>query len=449
MNKCIANKLLITAIVILFIPFLQSNLKLIEEKTLKGFYIQNQDIEFKWEYWFSEKYQRQKELYLNENFGFRNTFVRLNNQILYTCFNKTRNKEVIIGKQLYLFNEHNIFAYLGKNYIGDDTILKKVKLIKKIQDTLDKLNKKLIFVFCPGKVRYTYQYLPEKYANIQKQKTNYEEIRYQFDKHNIRYFDAIQFLTTQRKYNIKIYSKNGIHWSVSSSIIVMDTLIKYIEKITCKNMNHLVIKKFRQKCPKKIEKFNSDEDIIESMNLLYYQKDQMVYPVFSYNNDNNKYRPNILVVADSYFYLPFDLKFSSVFNKLSFWYYNKESFTQSFYESIPTDRINLKHAIRYNDIIMVFATETSLEKMGWGFYEDLNKVLFDASKYDTINKLNDLGLNAYEQRIKEIVRGIITSPDWYNLIKEKAHQNGLPIDTEMFNNARWLISEEDKLPDEL
>ena len=63
---------------------MQSKLKIVDLKALKGDVSYPPQAHFSINDWFTSKYQEEKETYLNVMFGFRSTCIRINNQIAYS-----------------------------------------------------------------------------------------------------------------------------------------------------------------------------------------------------------------------------------------------------------------------------------------------------------------------------------------------------------------------------
>jgi hypothetical protein len=92
--------------IILFIPFLQSVLHFSDVKPLQGAVVLSEDTVFSFKDWFSGHFQEKKEKYINDNFGYRNIFVRLNNQLAFWMFNKAKAKNVRVGKDIICSKSH-------------------------------------------------------------------------------------------------------------------------------------------------------------------------------------------------------------------------------------------------------------------------------------------------------------------------------------------------------
>ena len=80
--------------------------------------------------------QKKFSNYLNENFGFRNVFVRLNNELNFRLYDEINAKNVILGKDDYLFEENYILTYKGKDFIGSQQIEEKVNKLKELWRTI-------------------------------------------------------------------------------------------------------------------------------------------------------------------------------------------------------------------------------------------------------------------------------------------------------------------------
>ncbi|MCZ8286540.1 MAG: hypothetical protein O9353_13905, partial [Bacteroidia bacterium] len=150
----------------MFLPMIQEKLHLKKEYPLKGDIKLPENIEFDKEDWFSGYYQEEKEKYINSAFGFRNQFVKLNNQIAYSMFRKAKANGVIIGKETYLYEQSYINAYTGTDFLGKDSIDHTIGRLKFISDTLNKLGKQLLVVFAAGKASFYPEYIPDKYLPV-------------------------------------------------------------------------------------------------------------------------------------------------------------------------------------------------------------------------------------------------------------------------------------------
>ncbi len=217
---------------ILVVPILQSKFSFIDVAPLKGAIVLTEKKYINAKDWFSGEYQLQEEKYLNESFGFKNLFIRINNQIAFSIFNKAKANGVIIGKNNYLYEDNYIKAYYGTDFIGNDSISHRIEQLKFIQDTLGKLNKTIIVVYAAGKGSFYPENFPKEYLR-EKGKTNYENHVSLSKEYGLNYIDFNKyFIENKNKSKYPLYPQYGIHWSNYGACIAADSMIHYIEKIS-------------------------------------------------------------------------------------------------------------------------------------------------------------------------------------------------------------------------
>ncbi len=156
----------------LCLPLIQQLTKFAYVRELKGDIKVTQKAQLNTKDWFSGKYQDSTSKYINDNFGFRNDFIRINNERHYLMYNEAKANGVIIGKDSYLYEWGYIAAALGLDFVGHDSVKIDVDKLKYVSDTLHSLGKEIIIVFAPGKGSYFPEYIPEIWSKQKKNKTN-------------------------------------------------------------------------------------------------------------------------------------------------------------------------------------------------------------------------------------------------------------------------------------
>jgi lipopolysaccharide export LptBFGC system permease protein LptF len=355
-------------ILILFvIPLVQDKFKFIKLEPLKGAFSETEKKYFSFKNWFSGEYQVQEEKYLNESFGFRNIFVRLNNQLAFNLFNKAKANSVIIGKNNYLFEENYIKAYNGTDFIGIDSIKHRMQKLKFVYDTLSKLNKSIIMIFAAGKGTFYPEYFPDKYKT-KKGITNYEIHLKLAQEYGLNYIDFNKyFIDNKYKSKYPLYPQYGIHWSNYGSALAADSIIRFIEKTRKIDMPNLFWTKIDKDYAKDV-----DYDIGDGMNLLFRLKSQlMATPKIQFESDNGKTKPTVLVVSDSYYWGMYGFGINRAFSKDHFWYYNKQIYPESYQSTTDASQLDLKEQIEKHEVFIIMATEANLPDLGWGFIENM------------------------------------------------------------------------------
>jgi hypothetical protein len=357
--------LVIIILMVLIVPIILGTLK-IKPLPLKGAISQVENKKINIKEWFTGDYQIQKETYLNESFGFRSFFIRINNQIAFSLFNQVKAKDVIIGKNNYLFEENYLKAYYGKDFIGIDSITHRLQRFKFIQDTLLKLNKNIFLVFAAGKGSFYPEYFPD-HVKCVKGPTNYDFYIKIAHELGINYIDFNKyFIDNKYKSKYPLYPKYGIHWSIYGSWIAGDSIISYIENMRNIDMANFLCKNIIFSQPK-----GTDYDIGDGLNLLFHLRSfKMAYPQMDLITDSSKVKPSLLAVSDSFYWLLFGSGFTNAFGENQFWFYNKEVYPGNSQGAIAIDQIDVKEEILKKDIIIIMATEATLSSLGWGFIEN-------------------------------------------------------------------------------
>lgn len=352
---------------VLFLPLLQARLKWIAIQPLNGALAEPEYLRFSWNDWFASTYQEKKEQYVNACFGFRNTCVRLNNQLDFWLFRQANANGVIVGKENYLYEQAYIDAYNGTDYVGLDSIENTANRLAYLTHQFNRRNKQLIIVFAAGKGSYYPEFFPDNFRlKKQNKRTNYFSLRKRLKAKNVPLIDFNTWFLQQKKTsNYPLFPKLGIHWSHYGMSLVADSLIKAIEQFQQIDLGNLQTSGLTQSTTAQFE----DKDIGDGMNLLVdLQGLKMAYPVFKFEQLKTK-KPNVLVVSDSFFWGMYNAGISTVFDQTHFWYYNNQVYPESLTKELLTNQVDFEQAINANDVFIILATEANLKAIGWGFLE--------------------------------------------------------------------------------
>ena len=380
MKLNIKHILLCIIMVFLFLPLLQENLHLSKIRPLYGDYVPAGDIAFKPKTWLNKKFQEQKEKFLQDHFGYHNTCIRLHNQIAFYLFRKAKANGVIIGKENYLYESKYIEAYYGQDFMGIDSIRKKMEMVSFLADTFKKMNKTFFLVFAPGKGAYFPEYIPEN-KKASKGITNME-VYLKFAKEmNIPHIDFHSwFIQQKNKSKYQLVPKYGIHWSQYGAILATDSILKTIELRRGVDVSDIYWNKFTTEKAK-----DSDIDIENGMNLLFrFKSEPMAYPEILFEDTVDKTRPSVLVVADSYYWQIFAMGISSIFDRSDFWYYFKTAHSPRFEKTLKIKDVNIPDEINKHEVIIIMSTDIHLPEFGWGFIETMFNYYHGPTSRETI-----------------------------------------------------------------
>ncbi len=428
----IYRNLFTSILVLLFIPFSQMQFSIVKVQPLNGSINKIVKPEFNFESWFFEEFQVQTEKYLNQNFGFRNWLVRLNNQLRYSLFNKAQARKVIIGKENYLFEDSYINAYFGKDFLGKKDIDEQIWKLRVIQDSLKTHGVDVILVFAPSKGSFYPEYIPEKYDTICGI-TNHEYYIEQSIGMGINYIDfSTWFKNMKNTSNYCLYPKTGIHWSYYGMNLVTDSLVRYIENLKKIDMPDLLWDTIEVKK----EIFGVDKDIEDGMNLLFpISNFAMPYPKITIDQ-TNKTKPKAIVVADSFYWQLHSAGYSkSIFDHGEFWFYNNMVYPSRGRDKTRVRDLNLNEELQNTDVIILLCTEPVLKRKFWGF--------IDNSYNELINKESNK-----EEKIQLIISKILNNKEWSENIKNKAAKKQIEFEKMLRMDAEYIYNKsKNKLED--
>ena len=391
MQKLIKKLLILLIIGILFLPLLQQKYKLIKFKPLNGYYVINKkpdSLSFKT--WFNESFQKKCSKYLDDNFGFRQPLIRLNNQINYSFFKQTEAKNVVVGKHDCLYEEGYILDYTGYNFIGTlywDDLLRRAKLL---QDTLKRAhNIDLIFVFEPGKASFYPEYIPDRYNPQNKTISNMDYLIAQTKKRGILALDLNSWFRSIKSTSpYPLYATYGVHWSTYGMFTAADTLAKFIEHQRHIDMPELNWEAF----PVTNTLKDVDFDIEATLNLLFELPHlQMCYPKISFITKPNKTRPKLLTIGDSYYWAFISNQIvDSMYSGHQYWYYFTGIWPDIWTPKNISVELNLQQEIEKQDVILLSMTELNAFYGYWGFIEAAYDIYYpnqNHEEYDFIKQL--------------------------------------------------------------
>ena len=113
-----------------------------------------------------------------------------------------------------------------------------------------------------------------------------------------------------------------------------------------------------------------DIDIAKGMNLLFDSKwEKMGYPIIDFEKENNKTKPKLVVIGDSFHWTLIEIGLLNSFANFNYWFYNSEVYHSKFEKPTPMNKINFNQQINNNDVFIILCTEANLPNAGWCFIE--------------------------------------------------------------------------------
>jgi hypothetical protein len=360
--------MLIILIALLLIPIGQNLFCFIKTKPLKGAFELPAKKTFTLTDWFEGSFQQAYDNYYETHIGLREVFIRIKNQIEFSLFKQTTSWTVI-GKDNYLYEEAYINAYLGRDFKGSKIIDSSLQKIMYIQQALKKDNIDLVILFAPGKGSFHKEHIPDRFNPYTKTISNYDYYSRAIKRYPINYIDFNKWFIDKKDTSMyPLYGKFGVHWSEYGAALVGDSTLRYMLQLTEKPFVQLTLKEsiLSDKKPE------SDADMMELMNLFFpIEKITMAYPKFIIADTANRIRPNVLTVADSYFWTIINSGIpGNAFNDSSeYWYYNSTAYSKN--SETEVKKLDLWKKIKGRDVILIIANEPNMNNIGYGFIDQV------------------------------------------------------------------------------
>ncbi len=429
--------LLVFIAMLLFLPMIQMVKPIVEVGPLFGSIVPTQKDSLTLETWFDGSFQENRNKYINEQFGFRNTAVRLHNQIAFSFFGKAKANGVIIGKEEYLYEIKYINAFRGAEEVSQSKVDSNLVMLKALQTKLKEKGIELVVVMNPGKASFYPEFIPDEYP-ILSNRSYYSEYQKGLEYQGIQHIDFGKWFREMKgKTPAPLFPKTGIHWSQYGATLAADSLVNYCMKLFGKNMNEFGWNK--NDLPLSTNMESVDDDIGLGMNLLLpIHPIPMAYPRVGINDKygvsfgNKGIQPKVAVISDSYFFNLMQLPWApDIFQSLNFYFYNKQLHKRPEGTMTNTDPLSQMKEIEKSNVVFIMATECNMDKLGWGF-------ISSAYKYFVLGE----NIDSFELRVEKFKNNILSDKDWLKAIDEKAKQNKVPLDTMIMRDARYMAEME-------
>ena len=287
----------------------------------------------------------------------------MNNQLDFTFFKKTNAAEVIAGKDDYLFEETYIQSYNGTDFIGKQLIDNQILKMHFVQKELARMNKQLIIVIAPNKARYYSDKIPTRYAK-ESSETNYSYFKKRLTDLDLNVIDFNSYFKSAKDTSrIPLISKFSIHWSQYGATIAADSINKFVESLTSKQLCGI-------KYTISVNQTAKDQEILDAMNLIWdINYPPQIIPSIQFSNNNCKLR--YMGTGDSFYKNFFYLNIpQTIWNQSNFRYYNR-IYCTGYNETENIENKDIMDDVKSADIIVLLASEVNLWRFPFGFIDQL------------------------------------------------------------------------------
>lgn len=415
-------------IVLISIPAIQMLTRMIPEKKLEGSWYRQTLPEFSWPSCYHATYQSELNRYVEEQYGFRTAFTRLYNQAEYSLFRQPHAQGVVLGRDGYLFEEWFIESYFGRNYIGDEQVVLKTRWLRQVRKYFTRMGKELVVLVAPGKADYFPEYIPVRLRDSIG-KSNYSEMSASFENAGIPILDLNRlFKAMKDTVTCPLFPKNGTHWSEYGARMATDTLSGFISAMVNRPLPGIRLE--NSHLTNGI--LSPDDDLEKLMNLIFpLSDDPLCYPDVVKSDPAGFDLPSALIIGDSFFWQMYNIGLTNVvFKDLQFWYYNSKVYPDSYITFRKADDVPLSEVYNFADLIILMVNPANIQDIGWGF---IDRVM--------TREIHPAWQKEYNKMVKEYIQAIHNTPEWERQIEQKARENGVPKDSQMLLDARYMVEQ--------
>lgn len=405
----------------------------VKMKPLAGFVPDEQPVKLSFKTYYDGTFQNYLTEHAKRNSGFREFCIRSYNQCLFSLFSKPTNNTIVPGidKEMYLQIYLNEIkgktlkdCYGSEEYFkskAQENIAKTLVLI----DSLRQHNTAFLFVEAPSKTWVYPEYMPQEYQDSIMSFCVQDYYTQLFKENGIPHIDFLSYfksLKGQTEY--PLYTRYGTHWAESTIPFVADSILSKIGSLIGQEMPHIV-------CVDEnlTTSYSKQDGEIESlMNLLLPIRKPAIPQPIMVLSDTTLRKPNILVIADSYFIQLHESCFADAFDRCEYWKYNDEVITKNIdFLGKVNQYIEAYHVIDEVDLVMVVNTSVYAYDYMFGFCETANEAFLD---HDGMRK---------QKLIEETIERIKSVPEWLESVRQQAIERGVSLDEMLRLNAIYAI----------
>ena len=432
MKKDYRKILFISTIVLLTLVMVQTLTSFINLRSLKGAMVKAEMPKLTYRSYVDGSFQRGFEAYGQDNFGFREWLIRLYNQYLWSCYKKTSNNYILFGVDNWLYEsdfvedhyQSMMYKYTDDPEVMRNTFETEALRLWKVQELLKEYDIHIFVNMIPGKDVIYPENLPENTNYFMPNGIHaYDFYKKRFDELGINYIDNVTiFENIKDSVDYQLFTKTGTHWSNIASVHVFDSIIKYMEFIGDKNLNNIEIG------PAYIDKTREpDDDLEQLLNLSFRIKSKPnLYADVKVIDDTTAIKPYLTTIGDSYYWnFIYNIPLNDIFTKAPYWYYNSTIYCDELNHS--TLDIDFDQELMRTDFIMLNYCTVQIYKLGNNFISKaLTHLCYDKRQIDAV--------------ADRIIESIKSNQEWYANIVEKAKNNNVSVERELYENAIYVIN---------
>ncbi len=364
--------------IVVFLPMLQGWFHWFPMKPLNGVTVATEKPVFSLDSYRSGEYARQAEAYTSQHIGFREPIIRLYNQYLWDCYRKTYAKDVVAGKEDWLFYPQSVRDYYGQELLcwqpsvdeARETFNHEVKYLNWARSILKENGVDLLVFIAPEKSFLYPEFLPESESDT----TTFNACDYfsqRFEETGFPYIEMTRwFQQIKDTVDYPLIPQAGAHW-IFSSVYAVDSLTHLMGTLKGITLPKIEI---GEAYPIRERDHDYDNDLEELLNLTFPLKHQYGYcPRHLVNilQDSASVKPKVLFIGNSYFWsMNQFVPFNELFEDTEFWYYFTTAYSgDSLNQTAKVIQLDLVEKLLDFDYVVWFTTGNQLNKGTGDFAE--------------------------------------------------------------------------------
>ncbi|WP_035765216.1 alginate O-acetyltransferase AlgX-related protein [Butyrivibrio sp. NC2002] len=315
--------------------------------------------------------------YIENHFGGRNLLIKMRSQLLYSGFNSSPNKNVVIGKKQYLFEPEYIYKELNiYPPAGDDYFDELISKLESLQSLCKENGKELYIFVTPSKAFFCKDMIPEKYYSLGNDgENNYQRFIRHIKDSDLKFFDSHDYICNHEdEIEAPIFYSTGIHWSHPWG---NKCAIELADLITASGKYNLGTIAQKVKKKKNNEPTNPDSDLYDSLNL-FVKPDNDDYYKSKIKLEGESSCPNVFLRGGSFMGQSLGaLGRAGVWNTTAH-FENNYCFINNYSETITLSGFdaysefdNIGEYLGKSDIIILEVNEAATPNMSWEFIDYL------------------------------------------------------------------------------
>lgn len=382
---------------------------------MNGVFVPTPKPELNYENFRTGAYQAQMEPYLKENIGFREPLIRFYNQYLFDFFKASNNKDIVVGKDGWLYFIQHVNEYYGTEAYrwhdsAEDAFEKfdrEARMMWKLREVLKDYGVDFMVFMAPQKGFLYPEHLPKrKFAEQPVCAREYYSAL--FDSYDFPYIEMTQWFIDIKEADTLPYSlfpQTGAHWDFSAALAT-DSLMRFMGDLKGISLPKLHFGPLRESTD---ETKHGDYDIENLANLmrpLPHPYDRLLDAEVTYSVDSTTTQPSAIFVGTSflmrmYYFVPF----SEIFPNSQYWYYNSTVYLGKNYKTMTyVHKLDILSELLETDYVVWFTEGDQMCKASFGFVETaLMNLCFDEETLDVRRKLLMDSLNVTYTKANELI----------------------------------------------